>query len=65
MTGTKEKKFYLTIFFSETIAPRRTGPGSFERARRFLYAHIFYVQIGPIGAEIFFSETVAPRRTEP
>ncbi|KAL2745505.1 hypothetical protein V1477_006360 [Vespula maculifrons] len=44
---------------------RRTGPGSFERARRALYAHIFDVQIGPIGAEIFFSETIAPRRTGP
>ncbi|KAL2726021.1 hypothetical protein V1477_017835, partial [Vespula maculifrons] len=65
---TKEKKhFSLTIFFSETIAPRRTGLGSLERARRALYAHIFFVQIGPIGAKvqrrktlyltIFFSET--------
>ncbi|KAL2726036.1 hypothetical protein V1477_017850 [Vespula maculifrons] len=73
---TKEKKhFSLTIFFSETIAPRRTGLGSLERARRALYAHIFFVQIGPIGAKvqrrktlyltIFFSETVAPRRTGP
>ncbi|KAL2726016.1 LOW QUALITY PROTEIN: hypothetical protein V1477_017830 [Vespula maculifrons] len=71
---TKEKKhFSLTIFFSETIAPRRTGLGSLERARRALYAHIFFVQIEPIGAKvqrrktlyltIFFSETVAPRRT--
>ncbi|KAL2745510.1 hypothetical protein V1477_006365 [Vespula maculifrons] len=34
------------------IAPRRTGPGSFERARPALYAHIFCVQIGPIGAEL-------------
>ncbi|KAL2726024.1 hypothetical protein V1477_017838 [Vespula maculifrons] len=50
---TKEKKhFSLTIFFSETIAPRRTGLGSLERARRTLYAHIFFVQIGPIGAEL-------------
>ncbi|KAL2726039.1 hypothetical protein V1477_017853 [Vespula maculifrons] len=50
--GNKGKKhFPLTIFFSETIAPRRTGPGSLERARRALYAHIFFVQIGPIGAE--------------
>ncbi|KAL2726037.1 hypothetical protein V1477_017851 [Vespula maculifrons] len=49
---TKEKKhFSLTIFFSETIAPRRTGLGSLERARRALYAHIFFVQIGPIGAK--------------
>ncbi|KAL2726009.1 hypothetical protein V1477_017823 [Vespula maculifrons] len=49
---TKEKKhFSLTIFFSETIAPRRTGLGSLERARRALYAHIFFVQIGPIGAD--------------
>ncbi|KAL2745303.1 LOW QUALITY PROTEIN: hypothetical protein V1477_006455 [Vespula maculifrons] len=70
-----KKHFSLTIFFSETIAPRRTGPGSFERARRTLYAHIFCVQIGPIGAEeqrkkkfsftIFFYGTVAPRRTRP
>ncbi|KAL2745454.1 hypothetical protein V1477_006311 [Vespula maculifrons] len=52
LKGTKEKKFYLTIFFSETIAPRRTGPRSLERARRALYAHIFFVQIGPIGAEL-------------
>ncbi|KAL2726017.1 hypothetical protein V1477_017831 [Vespula maculifrons] len=50
---TKEKKhFSLTIFFSETIAPRRTGLGSLERARRALYAHIFFVQIGPIGAKL-------------
>ncbi|KAL2745048.1 LOW QUALITY PROTEIN: hypothetical protein V1477_006727, partial [Vespula maculifrons] len=63
--GNKGKKnFSLTIFFSGTKAPRRTGPGSFERARRVLYAHIFCVQIGPIGAEIFLSETIAPRRTE-
>ncbi|KAL2726015.1 hypothetical protein V1477_017829 [Vespula maculifrons] len=49
---TKEKKhFSLTIFFSETIAPRRTGPGSLERTRRALYAHIFFFQIGPIGAD--------------
>ncbi|KAL2726020.1 hypothetical protein V1477_017834 [Vespula maculifrons] len=49
---TKEKKhFSLTIFFSETIAPRRTGLGSLERARRALYAHIFFVQIEPIGAD--------------
>ncbi|KAL2745325.1 LOW QUALITY PROTEIN: hypothetical protein V1477_006452, partial [Vespula maculifrons] len=72
----RKKNFSLTIFFSETIAPRRTGPGSFVRARRALYAHIFCVQIGPIGAEgskgkknfsftIFFSETIAPRRTGP
>ncbi|KAL2745306.1 hypothetical protein V1477_006458 [Vespula maculifrons] len=32
-------------------APRRTGPGSSERAHRALYAHIFLVQIGPIGAK--------------
>ncbi|KAL2726022.1 hypothetical protein V1477_017836 [Vespula maculifrons] len=50
---TKEKKhFSLTIFFSETIGPRRTGPGSLERTRRALYAHIFFFQIGPIGAEL-------------
>ncbi|KAL2726030.1 hypothetical protein V1477_017844 [Vespula maculifrons] len=49
---TKEKKhFSLTIFFSETIGPRRTGPGSLERARHALYAHIFFVQIGLIGAD--------------
>ncbi|KAL2746120.1 hypothetical protein V1477_004490, partial [Vespula maculifrons] len=89
-----QKHFSLTIFFSETIAPRRTGTGSLERApptrtgsgsleraRRDLYAHIFFVQIGPIGAEllrfkgnkgkkhfsltIFFSETIAPRSTGP
>ncbi|KAL2745407.1 hypothetical protein V1477_006262 [Vespula maculifrons] len=81
LKGEKEKKFFLTIFFSETIAPTRTGPGSMERARRALYAHIFCIQIGPIGAElfrfkgdngkkhfslrIFFSETIAPRRTGP
>ncbi|KAL2726025.1 hypothetical protein V1477_017839 [Vespula maculifrons] len=69
----EKKHFSLTIFFSETIAPRRTGVGSLERARHALYAHIFFVQIGLIGAEeqrkknfsltIFFSETIAPRRT--
>ncbi|KAL2726018.1 hypothetical protein V1477_017832 [Vespula maculifrons] len=47
----RRKTLYLTIFFSETVAPRRTCPGSLERARRALYAHIFFVQIGPIGAE--------------
>ncbi|KAL2746124.1 LOW QUALITY PROTEIN: hypothetical protein V1477_004494 [Vespula maculifrons] len=53
ITVTKEKKhFSLTIFFSETIAPTRTGSVSLERARRDLYAHIFFVQIGPIGAEL-------------
>ncbi|KAL2746127.1 hypothetical protein V1477_004497 [Vespula maculifrons] len=47
-----KRNFSSTIFFSETIAPRRTVPGSLERARRALYAHIFFVQIGPIGAEL-------------
>ncbi|KAL2726026.1 hypothetical protein V1477_017843 [Vespula maculifrons] len=47
----EKKHFSLTIFFSETIAPRRTGVGSLERARHALYAHIFFVQIGLIGAE--------------
>ncbi|KAL2746122.1 LOW QUALITY PROTEIN: hypothetical protein V1477_004492 [Vespula maculifrons] len=47
ITGTKEKTFFLTIFFSETVAPTRIGSGSLERARRALYAHIFFVQIGP------------------
>ncbi|KAL2746121.1 LOW QUALITY PROTEIN: hypothetical protein V1477_004491 [Vespula maculifrons] len=68
----RKKTFFLTIFFSETVAPTRTGSGSLERARRALYAHIFFVQIGPVGAEkknfsstIFFSETIAPRRTGP
>ncbi|KAL2746134.1 hypothetical protein V1477_004506 [Vespula maculifrons] len=51
--GNKGKKhFALTIFSSETVAARRTGPGSLERARRALYAHIFLVQIGPIRAEL-------------
>ncbi|KAL2745295.1 LOW QUALITY PROTEIN: hypothetical protein V1477_006712 [Vespula maculifrons] len=80
ITGTKEKKnFSLTIFFSETIAPRKTGLGSLERALRALHAHIFFIKIGPIGADynglkgtkekeifsltIFFSETIAPRKT--
>ncbi|KAL2745278.1 hypothetical protein V1477_006695 [Vespula maculifrons] len=80
LTGTKEKKnFSLTIFFSETIAPRKTGLGSLERALRALHAHIFFIKIGPIGADynglkgtkekeifsltIFFSETIAPRKT--
>ncbi|KAL2746118.1 hypothetical protein V1477_004488 [Vespula maculifrons] len=53
LKGTKEKKlFSLTIFFSETIAPRKTGPGSLERALRALHAHIFFIKIGPIGAEL-------------
>ncbi|KAL2745041.1 hypothetical protein V1477_006728 [Vespula maculifrons] len=87
-----KKHCSLRIFLSETIAPRRTGPGSIflyetialrrtlrgslERARQALYAQIFFVQIGTIGAEgskgkknfsftIFFSETIAPRRTGP
>ncbi|KAL2745422.1 hypothetical protein V1477_006277 [Vespula maculifrons] len=60
-----KKHFSLTIFFSETKARTRTGPGSFERALHALYDHIFFVQIGPIGAEIFFSETIEPRRTGP
>ncbi|KAL2746116.1 hypothetical protein V1477_004486 [Vespula maculifrons] len=82
LKGTKEKKlFSLTIFFSETIAPRKTGPRSLERALRALHAHIFFIKIGPIGADynglkgtkekklfsltIFFSETIAPRKTGP
>ncbi|KAL2745405.1 hypothetical protein V1477_006260 [Vespula maculifrons] len=60
-----KKNFSLTIFFSETAAPSRTGPGSLERACRALYAHIFCVQIVPIGAGIFLSESIAPRRTGP
>ncbi|KAL2745507.1 LOW QUALITY PROTEIN: hypothetical protein V1477_006369 [Vespula maculifrons] len=32
---------------------RRTEPELFERARRVLCAHIFYVQIGPIGADTY------------
>ncbi|KAL2745313.1 LOW QUALITY PROTEIN: hypothetical protein V1477_006465 [Vespula maculifrons] len=80
LKGTKEKEIFpLTIFFSETIAPRKTGLGSLERALRALYAHIFFIKIGPIGADynglngtkekeifsltIFFSETIAPRKT--
>ncbi|KAL2745274.1 hypothetical protein V1477_006691 [Vespula maculifrons] len=80
LKGTKEKEiFSLTIFFSETIAPRKTGLGSLERALRALQAHIFFIKIGPIGADynglkgtkekeifsltIFFSETIAPRKT--
>ncbi|KAL2745314.1 LOW QUALITY PROTEIN: hypothetical protein V1477_006466 [Vespula maculifrons] len=77
LKGTKEKEiFSLTIFFSETIAPRKTGLGSLERALRALHAHIFFIKIGPIGADlkgtkekenfsltIFFSETIAPRKT--
>ncbi|KAL2745312.1 LOW QUALITY PROTEIN: hypothetical protein V1477_006464 [Vespula maculifrons] len=72
LKGTKEKEiFSLTIFFSETIAPRKTGLGSLERALRALHAHIFFIKIGPIEAEekenfsltIFFSETIAPRKT--
>ncbi|KAL2745320.1 LOW QUALITY PROTEIN: hypothetical protein V1477_006447 [Vespula maculifrons] len=65
ITVYRKKKFFFNKFFSETIAPRRTGPGSFERAHRALYAHIFLVQTGPIGAEIFLSQTIAPRRTGP
>ncbi|KAL2745420.1 hypothetical protein V1477_006275 [Vespula maculifrons] len=45
------------IFFSETIEPRRTGPGSLERDRHALYAHIFLVQIGPIGADTYENTT--------
>ncbi|KAL2726006.1 hypothetical protein V1477_017820 [Vespula maculifrons] len=49
----------MPIFFSSRSdqqepsynAPRRTVLGSLERARRALYAHIFFVQIGPIGAD--------------
>ncbi|KAL2745049.1 hypothetical protein V1477_006718 [Vespula maculifrons] len=45
-----KKHFYLRIFLSETIAPRRTGPRSFESARRALYAYIFLEnQSGVIG----------------
>ncbi|KAL2745046.1 LOW QUALITY PROTEIN: hypothetical protein V1477_006725 [Vespula maculifrons] len=63
-----KKHFYLRIFLSETIAPRRTGPrsferprrtlrGSLERARQALYAHIFFVQIGTIGADTLENRT--------
>ncbi|KAL2745271.1 hypothetical protein V1477_006688 [Vespula maculifrons] len=75
LKGAKEKEiFSLTFFFSETIAPRKTGLGSLESALRALQAHIFFIKIGPIGAgtkekknfslTIFFSETIAPRKTE-
>ncbi|KAL2745446.1 hypothetical protein V1477_006301 [Vespula maculifrons] len=47
-----KKHFSLRIFFSETIAPTRTRLGSLERALHALYAHIFFVQIGPIVAEL-------------
>ncbi|KAL2746126.1 hypothetical protein V1477_004496 [Vespula maculifrons] len=39
------------IFFTSR-SDQRTGQGSLERARRSLYAHIFFVLIGPIGAEL-------------
>ncbi|KAL2751611.1 LOW QUALITY PROTEIN: hypothetical protein V1477_000087 [Vespula maculifrons] len=40
LKATKERKiFFLTIFFSGTIAPRKTGPGPLESAHRALYAH--------------------------
>ncbi|KAL2745319.1 hypothetical protein V1477_006446 [Vespula maculifrons] len=65
ITNIGKKHFSLTIFSSETVARTRTGAGYLERARCALYAHIFCVQIGPIGAEIFLSETIAPRRTGP
>ncbi|KAL2745418.1 hypothetical protein V1477_006273 [Vespula maculifrons] len=52
-----KKHFSLRIFFSETIEPRRTGPGSLERDRHALYAHIFLVQIGPIGADTYENRT--------
>ncbi|KAL2745442.1 hypothetical protein V1477_006297 [Vespula maculifrons] len=35
----------------------RTGPGSLERARSAVYAHIFLVQIGPIGADTYENRT--------
>ncbi|KAL2745272.1 LOW QUALITY PROTEIN: hypothetical protein V1477_006689 [Vespula maculifrons] len=61
LNGTKEKEiFSLTIFFSETIAPRKTGLGSLERALRALHAHIFFIKIGPIGAE---SRVITKHRT--
>ncbi|KAL2745508.1 hypothetical protein V1477_006363 [Vespula maculifrons] len=53
-----KKHFSLTIFFSETIVPWRTGPGSFERARRVLYAHILNVQIRPTGADTYENRTL-------
>ncbi|KAF7409541.1 hypothetical protein HZH68_003922 [Vespula germanica] len=47
-----KKNFPLTIFFSETIASRGTGPGPLERTLCALYAHIFRVHMWPIGAHL-------------
>ncbi|KAL2745401.1 LOW QUALITY PROTEIN: hypothetical protein V1477_006256 [Vespula maculifrons] len=56
--GNKLKNnFSLTIFFSETITPRSTGPGSLDSVRRALYVHFFVVQIRPIGAETYSNRT--------
>ncbi|KAL2745399.1 LOW QUALITY PROTEIN: hypothetical protein V1477_006254 [Vespula maculifrons] len=43
-----KRNFSLTIFFFDHVTPTATGPGSMESARRSLYAHIFFVHIGPI-----------------
>ncbi|KAL2745452.1 hypothetical protein V1477_006307, partial [Vespula maculifrons] len=43
---------FFAIFLSGSIAPRRTELRSLERNLHALYAHIFFVQIGPIGAEL-------------
>ncbi|KAL2745509.1 hypothetical protein V1477_006364 [Vespula maculifrons] len=53
-----KKHFSLTIFFSETIAPRRIERGSFERARRALCAQIFFVQMELIGADTYENRTL-------
>ncbi|KAL2726321.1 LOW QUALITY PROTEIN: hypothetical protein V1477_017748 [Vespula maculifrons] len=71
ITGTKEDKiFSLTIFFSETVAPRKTGLGSLERALRALHEPSYNGLKGTkedkiFSLTIFFSETIAPRKTGP
>ncbi|KAL2751613.1 hypothetical protein V1477_000089 [Vespula maculifrons] len=71
LKGTKERKiFSLTIFFSETIEPRKTVLGSLERALRALHEPSYNGLKGTkerkiFSLTIFFAETIAPRKTGP
>ncbi|KAL2751612.1 hypothetical protein V1477_000088 [Vespula maculifrons] len=73
LKGTKERKiFFLTIFFAETIVPRKTGPGSLEnltnRSRVITkpsYEDLKGTKKKKFYLTIFFSETIAPRKTVP
>ncbi|KAL2751614.1 hypothetical protein V1477_000090 [Vespula maculifrons] len=59
----ERKIFSLTIFFSETIAPRKTRPEPLEREPS--YEGLKGTKKKKFYLTIFFSETIAPRKTGP